>query len=124
MAFPTITGPISDAGSGVFPILVFVQGNDQRTINLDHSPFSVGRKIDKDLVIADPRVSRDHALIVSENGQFYVVDQNSKHGTFVNGERVQRKTLERNDRLEFGVRDVAYVIFNPEHATSNTAREF
>ena len=123
MAFPTITGPISDAGSGIFPLLVFVQGNEQRTINLDHSPFSVGRKIDKDLVIADPRVSRDHALIVSENGQFCVVDQ-SKHGTFVNGERVQRKTLERNDRLEFGVRDVAYVIFHPHHATSNSARDF
>ena len=124
MAFPTITGPISDAGSGIFPLLVFVQGNEQRTINLDHSPFSVGRKIDKDLVIADPRVSRDHALIVSENGQFCVVDQSSKHGTFVNGERVQRKTLERNDRLEFGVRDVAYVIFHPHHATSNSARDF
>jgi sigma-B regulation protein RsbU (phosphoserine phosphatase) len=124
MAFPTITGPISDAGSGIFPILVFVQGNDQRTINLDHSPFSVGRKIDKDLVIADPRVSRDHALIVSENGQFCVIDQSSKHGTFVNGERVQRKTLERNDRLEFGVRDVAYVIFHPHHASSNSARDF
>src|SRR5207248_3325066 len=36
----------------------------------------------------------------------------------------ERKTLERNDRVEFGVRDVAYVIFNPQHATSNTAREF
>ena len=124
MAFPTITGPISEAGSGIFPILVFVQGNDQRTINLDHSPFSVGRKVDKDLVIADPRVSRDHALIVSENGQFCVIDQSSKHGTFVNGERVQRKTLERNDRLEFGVRDVAYVIFHPHHASSNSARDF
>src|SRR5437870_2217530 len=124
MAFPTITGPISEAGSGIFPILVFVQGNDQRTINLDHSPFSVGRKIDKDLVIADPRVSRDHALIVSENGQFCVIDQSSKHGTFVNGERIQRKTLERNDRLEFGVRDVAYVIFHPHHASSNMARDF
>jgi phosphoserine phosphatase RsbU/P len=124
MAFPTITGPVSEAGSGIFPILVFVQGNDQRTINLDHSPFSVGRKVDKDLVIADPRVSRDHALIVSENGQFCVVDQSSKHGTFVNGERVQRKTLERNDRLEFGVRDVAYVIFHPHHAGSNRARDF
>jgi len=124
MAIPTITGPISDAGSGIFPLLVFVQGNEQRTINLDHSPFSVGRKIDKDLVIADPRVSRDHALIVSENGQFCVVDQSSKHGTFVNGERIQRKTLERNDRLEFGVRDVAYVIFHPHHATSNSARDF
>src|SRR5207237_3347531 len=81
-------------------------------------------KGDKDSVSADPRVSRDHALITSENGLFYVLDQGSKHGTFVNGERVQRKNLERNDRLEFGVRDVAYVIFNPEHATSNTAREF
>src|SRR5437588_1685786 len=124
MALQPITGSSSSPGSGVFPTLVFVQGNEQRTINLDHSPFSVGRKVDKDLVIADPRVSRDHALITSENGLFYVLDQGSKHGTFVNGERVQRKNLERNDRLEFGVRDVAYVIFKPEHATSNTAREF
>src|SRR5438128_113486 len=110
MDFQTIVGPKSDSGSGVFPSLIFVQGNDQRTITLDHTPFTVGRKVDKDLVIADPRVSRDHAIIVSENGKFTVVDQGSKHGTFVNGERVQKHTLERSDRLEFGVRDVAYVI--------------
>jgi len=124
MGFQTITGPVSNAGSGIFPILVFVEGNEQRNINLDHSPFSVGRKIDKDLVITDPRVSRDHALIVSENGQFCVIDQSSKHGTFVNGEKIQRKTLERNDRLEFGVRDVAYVIFHPHNASTNSARDF
>jgi phosphoserine phosphatase RsbU/P len=124
MAFQPITGPTSTAGAGLFPTLVYVQGNEQRTLNLDHTPFTVGRKVDKDLVIADPRVSRDHALITSENGEFYVLDQGSKHGTFVNGERIQRKTLERNDRVEFGVRDVAYVIFHPQHATSNTAREF
>jgi sigma-B regulation protein RsbU (phosphoserine phosphatase) len=124
MTYPPITGPVSSPGSGIFPTLVFVQGNDQRNINLDHTPFTVGRKVDKDLVIADPRVSRDHALITSEDGQFCVVDQGSKHGTFVNGERIQRKTLERNDRVEFGVRDVSYVIFHPHHASSNTAREF
>ncbi|HUJ96578.1 MAG TPA: SpoIIE family protein phosphatase [Terriglobales bacterium] len=124
MAFQPITGPKSTPGAGLFPTIVFVQGNEQRTLNLDHTPFTVGRKVDKDLVIADPRVSRDHAVIASENGQFYVLDEGSKHGTFVNGERVQRKTLERNDRVEFGVRDVAYVIFHPQHATSNTAREF
>jgi serine phosphatase RsbU (regulator of sigma subunit) len=124
MSFQTIVGPPAEAGSGIFPVLIFVQGNEQRTINLDHSPFTVGRKVDKDLVIADPRVSRDHAVIVSENGQFTVDDQGSKHGTFVNGERVQHKVLERNDRLEFGVREVAYVIFNPRHSSSNSAREF
>ena len=124
MAFHPISGITSDPGSGVFPSLIYVQGNDQRTINLDHTPFTVGRKVDKDLVIADPRVSREHALITSEDGQFCVVDQGSKHGTFVNGERVQRKSLERNDRVEFGVRDVSYVVFHPHHASSNTAREF
>src|SRR5207247_3495640 len=81
-------------------------------------------KVDKDLVIADPRVSRDHALIVLEDGDFFLLDQGSKHGTFVNGERIQRQKLERNDRLEFGARDSAYVIFNPAQDTSNTAREF
>src|SRR6202051_53315 len=124
MSLHSVPAPVSSPGSGIFPTLVYVQGNEQRTINLDHTPFTVGRKVDKDLVIADPRVSRDHALITSEDGQFCVVDQGSKHGTFVNGERIQRKTLERNDRVEFGVRDVSYVIFHPHHASSNTAREF
>jgi phosphoserine phosphatase RsbU/P len=124
MAFPQISGTTSDPGSGVFPSLIYVQGNEQRSIVLNRTPFSVGRKVDKDLVIPDPRVSRDHAMIVAENGDFFVVDQGSKHGTFVNGERIQRQRLQRNDRLEFGVREVAYVIFSPQHATSNTAREF
>ena len=94
MALNTI-GPPSHHGSssGVFPALVFVQGSEQKNIVLNRTPFTVGRKVDKDLVIADPRVSRDHALITSEDGQFCVVDQGSKHGTFVNGERIQRKTL-------------------------------
>src|SRR4029078_3178925 len=80
--------------------------------------------MEKDLAIADPRVSRDHALIISENGKFFVEDQGSKHGTFVNGERVQRKALERNDRLEFGARDTIYAVFPPQHVTTNTARDF
>jgi len=112
------------SGSGVFPALVFVQGSEQKNIILNRTPFNVGRKVDKDLVIADPRVSRDHAQIMQEGRDFYLIDLGSKHGTFVNGERVQRQKLERGDRLEFGARDSAYVLFNPAHATSNTAREF
>src|SRR5262249_420493 len=99
MGFSSSSSSPVESTSGVFPHLVFVQGNDQRTLTLDHSPFTVGRKVDKDLVIADPRVSRDHAVILSEDGKFCVVDQGSKHGTFVNGERVERKTLERGDRV-------------------------
>ena len=114
----------SGAISGIFPVVIYVQGNEQQTLSLNHTPYTVGRKVDRDLVIPDPRVSREHASIISENGEFFVVDQGSKHGTFVNGERIDRRKLARNDRLEFGARDVAYLIFHPLHATSNTAREF
>jgi len=119
-----IGGPISGIGSGVFPSLIFVHGNEQRTLYLDHTPFTIGRKMEKDLAVPDPRVSRDHALIISENGKFFVEDQGSKHGTFVNGERVQRKELSRNDRMEFGARDTIYAVFHPQHVTTNTARDF
>ena len=124
MSAQTIIGPISGIGSGVFPSLIFVHGSEQRTLYLDHTPFSIGRKMEKDLAIADPRVSRDHALLLSENGKFFVQDQGSKHGTFVNGERVERRQLERNDRLEFGARDTIYAVFHPQHITTNTARDF
>jgi phosphoserine phosphatase RsbU/P len=122
MVAPPSTGPLSSIGSSVFPSLIFVQGGEQRTLYLDHTPFTVGRKVEKDLAIADPRVSRDHALIVSESGRFFVEDQGSKHGTFVNGERVQRRALERNDRLEFGARDSIYAVFHPQQRS--TARDF
>jgi serine phosphatase RsbU (regulator of sigma subunit) len=115
----------SHAGiSSIFPVAIYVQGGDEQTLSLNHTPYTIGRKVDRDLVIPDPRVSREHASIVSENGEFFVVDQGSKHGTFVNGERVERRKLNRNDKMEFGARDVAYLIFHPMHATSNTAREF
>src|ERR1700730_13494106 len=108
----TVISP-TGSSSGIFPVLKFVQGSEQKDFVLNRNPFSVGRKVDKDLVIADPRVSRDHAQIVLESEGFFLVDQGSKHGTFVNGERIQRQKLERNDRLEFGARDSAYAIFNP-----------
>ena len=114
----------SGSSSSILPRLSIVQGNQQTDVVLDHTPFSVGRKVDKDLVIADPRVSRDHAEIVKEDSGFFLVDQGSKHGTYINGERIQRQKLEPNDRLEFGARDAAYVIFSPANATSNSAREF
>src|SRR5271169_2775570 len=66
------TAPISDVGTGVFPALLLVQGTNSRTLALDHSPFTVGRNKGKDLVIIDPHVSRDHAVILFENDEFFV----------------------------------------------------
>jgi CRP/FNR family transcriptional regulator, cyclic AMP receptor protein len=95
------------------PELVFVSGSDQRKIVLDHVPFTIGRKPGKDLMITDTRVSRDHAVIETEGVDFLVVDAGSSAGTFVNGEKIDRRKLNANDRVEFGAKGGPYLVFNP-----------
>jgi serine phosphatase RsbU (regulator of sigma subunit) len=112
------------AGSptGLAPILVVVEGTAQRTMSLDTTPFTVGRNKENHLVISDGHVSRIHASVVLENGQYFLVDNGSRHGTFVNGERVTRHQLKGGDQLFFGaLRGGAYVIFDPDSAARSTA---
>ena len=63
---------------------------------------SIGRSPDQDLVLKEAYVSRRHALINRQNGGFELVDQNSSHGTFLNGKRVDRAKLTSGDALQFG----------------------
>ena len=48
----------------------------------------VGRAPDSRVVLADPTVSRHHALITINDGTIWVKDLDSKNGTFVDGERI------------------------------------
>ncbi len=105
-------------------VLVVVEGADRRTLVLEHYPYTIGRRTDRDLVMADPRVSREHAQFTRETDGIYVVDQGSRHGTFVNGERVNRRKLTRNDRVEFGSQGQAYVLFSPDRSPSSAAQQF
>src|SRR5271165_2737113 len=113
-----------DHSTGSDPmVLVVVEGTDRRNIVLDHFPFTVGRRTDRDLVLTDPRVSREHAVFMRENDGIYIEDQNSRQGTFVNGERTTRRKLVRNDRLEFGVLGASFVLFNPDRSNSSAVQQ-
>lgn len=50
----------------------------------------------------DLRVSRTHAKIRLDGGALVVEDAGSRHGTFVNEERVDRRTLRTGDRVRVG----------------------
>jgi serine phosphatase RsbU (regulator of sigma subunit) len=104
-------------------VLVVVEGSERRTLLLDHFPFTVGRRTDRDLVLADPRVSREHAQFLRENDGVYIIDQSSRHGTFVNNEKINRKKLLRNDRIEFGVQGASFVMYNPDRTPSSAAQQ-
>lgn len=53
--------------------------------------ISIGRAADNDIVINDDFTGSHHCVIVSDNGR-YVLSDNSKNGTYINGRRVSAMT--------------------------------
>ncbi len=85
-----------------FPTVSYKDADGSHRFLLDRDITSMGRFPGQDIVLTDQRVSREHALIVREDGSYFVVDRNSSHGTFLNGVRVQRVLLKSGDRLQLG----------------------
>ena len=105
------------------PVLV-VDGARESQREINHAPYTVGRQPGSDILLEDAFVSRKHAEIVYENGSFYIVDQGSKHGTFLNGTPVQRHRLSNNDAVHFGKPDGPFIRFGVRSAqSSSTLRE-
>lgn len=66
---------------------------------LDKALITIGRMLDNDLVLEDPRVSRHHAQLRAVNGHFVLYDTNSTGGIFVNGSRISETILYPNDSI-------------------------
>lgn len=96
-------------------VVVNPSGNRSRVL-LDPIPFTIGRHPDNHLVLRDNRASRHHARIFQADGEFYVEDLGSRHGLYVNGERISRRRLAGGDRIDFGVEDSYHLLFTVEEA--------
>jgi serine phosphatase RsbU (regulator of sigma subunit)/pSer/pThr/pTyr-binding forkhead associated (FHA) protein len=103
--------------------LVVISPSGQRSrLPLDPLPFLIGRQAGNHLVLRDNRVSRVHARIVADTGNYVVEDAGSRHGVWVNGERVMRRPLATLDRIEFGVAESYQVVFRlDEESIERTA---
>jgi serine phosphatase RsbU (regulator of sigma subunit) len=97
-------------------LLVLAPSGQRSRVEVDKLPFTIGRQPGNGLVLRDNRASRHHAQIVYENGSYFIEDQNSRHGTWVNGERAARRALRNSDRIEFGVRDSYQLTFTLDKA--------
>jgi serine phosphatase RsbU (regulator of sigma subunit) len=80
-------------------------------------PFRIGRQAGNELTLRDNRISRQQATIVLEEGHFILLDSQSRHGTRVNGEKVERHELKPKDTIDFGVPDSFRIIYAGEEAS-------
>ena len=63
---------------------------------------TIGRSPDCGIFLDDVTVSRKHAVVSERDGAFFVEDQGSLNGTFVNRKRVESAQLEDGDELQIG----------------------
>jgi hypothetical protein len=94
-------GPARDVSANGFPAahgsaLTLVYNGDRYPINKER--FVIGRgKQSSDLTLKDPNVSRQHALVEMQNGQYFMVDMGSTNGVAFNGQRIARKPIAEGD---------------------------
>lgn len=71
--------------------------------------YSIGRKADNKIVIANVKISGQHArLIQCSPTSFVIEDLDSKNGTFVNGVRITRKVVDATDSIRLA--DAEYTV--------------
>ncbi len=65
-------------------------------------PIAVGRSLEANVQIDDPWISNIHALLERRGGELWVVDLESRNGTFVDGQPVTEARLAPGMALAFG----------------------
>jgi hypothetical protein len=82
--------------------LAFEDDDHVQVLALGGGWTRVGRSLAADIRFDHPTVSRRHAMIHRADGIARVLDDRSLNGVFVNGERVDMRTLADGDELTIG----------------------
>lgn len=83
-----------------------------RDLELNKPVVTLGRDPGSDIRLDHPTVSRVHAEVRRRDGGFEIIDRASNNGTFVNGLRIRRHALRRQDRITLGA---VQMVFDGAH---------
>ncbi len=126
-ADPTATQglpPAPPTGPLARPPHAFLILEGERTVVLEQSVVSIGRRLDNHIILDDPRISRAHAQLRLRFGRYVLYDLGSSGGTFVNGQRVQECVLRPGDVISLAGVSLIYGEdeFGPEPPAADAAQ--
>ena len=78
------------------------RGKPGKVFELTKDRVIIGRLPESDVSVNDPGVSRRHAEIRRQDGNFLLVDLGSTNGTRVNEAPIGERVLEEGDRITVG----------------------
>jgi pSer/pThr/pTyr-binding forkhead associated (FHA) protein/DNA-binding CsgD family transcriptional regulator len=100
-------------------LLEVVRGPRAQTVfSLRERPYTIGRASECDVVLPDPSVSRCHARLTPDGAGFQVEDLRSRHGTIVDGRRVERAEVPSGTLLHLGNVTLRFLLADPDATTA------
>jgi chromosome segregation ATPase len=97
-------------------MLVRTQG-ETGIVQLLGKRTTIGRTPDNDIRIDAEFISRHHAVVLLYGTKTVIEDLNSTNGTYVNSERVNRRTLKEGDIVTLGKSEFRFVTRTPPERT-------
>lgn len=83
-------------------LLLLDCGKVAKQLPLGKGRCVIGRAEDTDLTLVSNDVSRHHAAVLFQGGEYIIEDLNSTNGTFVNGRTIEHHTLNSGDEISVG----------------------
>ena len=92
-------------------LLTVVDGADiGLKLDIGFDRVNIGRRESNEFPLSDLNTSRLHAYIAYEDKAHVLYDAKSLNGTYINGHRITRKTLNNGDRIKLGNTIILYEV--------------
>jgi signal transduction histidine kinase len=108
------------ATTGVPCLVLLSERYGDKVFPLRQAVTTIGRSLERDVMIDDPQVSKRHAEVVQQEGRFFLRDTGSRNGTRVNGLPATEVALKGGDRVELG--DAVTLFFTDKQIACDTTR--
>jgi pSer/pThr/pTyr-binding forkhead associated (FHA) protein len=95
------------------PQNAFLIIDGRKVFPLNGLVINIGRRLENQLAIDDPRVSRTHAQLRAIKGRYVIFDLNSTGGTFINGQRTSQSILYPGDVISLAGFSLVFGQDNP-----------
>jgi DNA-binding NtrC family response regulator len=92
--------------------VVILSGPDRgKTLVVDRPELTIGSKEGNVLVLSDPTVSRQHAVLIESAGGYLIRDLNSTNGTYLDGVLIKEAFLDFGRAISLGETQMKFVPF-------------
>ena len=109
-------------GSLSVALLEVVRGNLAEKVHfLKPRSYSLGRARHNDIALNEPSISKVHARLAYDQGRFFIEDEGSLHGIYLNAAKAERAELLPGAEIQLGNVTLKFSLLGTESSTAQVA---